>query len=58
MALLRTLELLKLGEEINDELYRATTKRPRVRGLLRQSLAERAERVLNVTVAAQVLRPT
>ena len=32
MALRRTLEMLKLGEKINDDLYRSTLRRPRVRG--------------------------
>jgi len=32
MALRRTLEMLKLGERINDELYRSTLRRPRPLG--------------------------
>ena len=30
MALRRTLEMLKLGEKINDELYRSTVSRPKL----------------------------
>ncbi|HEX5039182.1 MAG TPA: hypothetical protein VFW95_03500 [Candidatus Limnocylindria bacterium] len=29
MALQRTLEMLKLGERINDDMYRSTFRRPR-----------------------------
>jgi hypothetical protein len=43
MALQRTLQMLKLGERVNDELYRSTIRRPRPIGLFIP--AERVTRV-------------
>ena len=54
MALQRTLEMLKLGERINDELYRATLRR-RPRPLGRFIPAEQVLRVPPLTFVPRSL---
>ena len=53
MALQRTLEMLKRGERINDELYRATLQRRRPIGQFVP-----AEKILRVPRLTFVPRPT